>query len=73
MAVTQDAISPAQVRAAAVSELLSQLEDIIVTVAALPADQRADLLARDADRITARIGCGLTAARARLAATPTPR
>ena len=72
MTVTQDTLSRSQVRAAAVAELLSYLNDLIVALHAVPADQREAVLARDADRITAQIGCGLTAARARLAATPTP-
>ena len=72
-AITQDTtLSPTQVRAAAIAALLSHLEDIVVEVGAVPAAQRDALLARDADRITAQISRGLTAARARLAAAPTP-
>ncbi len=50
--------------------LLGRLEDLVVAYASLPADERLEVLSRDADRITGEVARYLQAARHQITASP---
>lgn len=54
-------------RAQAAATLLSGLEDIVVIYAGIPEDQRQEMLAQEAERITAAVAQLLQAARRKIA------
>jgi hypothetical protein len=57
---------PGEARAEAAATLLRRLEDLVVSYAAVPADDRRDRLEADADRITGEVARYLQAARAQI-------
>lgn len=71
--MTASVTSAATARVEAITDLLRSLEGLVVEYAALPDDERADRLDRNADRITGEIGRKLHVARVRLATSPRSR
>jgi hypothetical protein len=63
---------PATGRVDVITDLLRSLENLVVEYAALPDDERAAHLARNADRITGEVGRQLHVARVRLATSRRP-
>jgi hypothetical protein len=57
-------------RAHAAAALLSGLEDLVVTYAGIPEDKREEILAQEAERITAMVAQLLQAARRKIAPAP---
>jgi hypothetical protein len=55
-------------RALAATALLSGLEDLVVTYAGIPEDKRQEMLAQEAERITAMVAQLLQAARRKITA-----
>ena len=64
---------PRPARADPIVDLLHDLERLVARYAALPEDERADSLARNADRITGEIGRRLHVARVRLGTARPPQ
>jgi hypothetical protein len=64
--------TPSQSRAAAITELFVALEALLRTYQSLPADEREDRLATDADLITVEIARRLAVARAGMSHTFPP-
>ena len=63
-------LTPSGTRAEAAATLLARLEELVVTYAAVPRDERAERLSADADRITGEVGRYLQAARHRITVSP---
>ncbi|MFR9805507.1 hypothetical protein ACL02T_24950 [Pseudonocardia sp. RS010] len=63
-------LTPGETRAEAAAMLLGRLEDLVVAYASVSADERQDVLSRDADRITGEVARYLQAARHQITASP---
>lgn len=66
-------LSPAQVRSAAVGDLLAHLGVLVAAYSDLPPEHRVTQLDRDAERITGELARRLGAARQKIAGVPSPR
>jgi hypothetical protein len=73
MVVRIETPTVAEARAEVISKLLTELEDTVVEIRALPAEQRERVLVQDAEKITARVSQVLTRARGQLGLLPVPQ
>jgi hypothetical protein len=73
MAFTADTPTVAEARAQVITKLLDELEDTVVEIRALPAEQHEHVMVQDAEKITARVSQVLTRARRQLGLLPVPQ
>jgi hypothetical protein len=72
VAISANTRTVAETRIAVINRLLAELEDTVVTIESLTAEQREQVLVRDAEKITARVAQALSQARGQLGVLPVP-